>query len=189
MGTRNLTMVVSNNETKIAQYGQWDGYPDGQGKTILEFLKSCDLKEFRKKVDSLRFYTNKEIQEINRLADWTENYPFLSRNIGGEILEAVYNNKVDVLEDFEEFAAQSLHCEWAYVVDLDKNFLEVYEGFNKNKLKKNERFYHFEAKSKHPDYHPIRLIKKYPLLELPYLEDFINDLTEEEEEVDPNHIL
>jgi len=29
MGTRNLTIVTSNGKTKVAQYGQWDGYPGG----------------------------------------------------------------------------------------------------------------------------------------------------------------
>jgi len=38
MGTRNLTMVISDGKTKIAQYGQWDGYPSGQGADILAFL-------------------------------------------------------------------------------------------------------------------------------------------------------
>jgi hypothetical protein len=46
MGTRHLTMVVSNNETKVAQYGQWDGYPEGQGVTILTFLRSKDSSEY-----------------------------------------------------------------------------------------------------------------------------------------------
>ena len=31
MGTRNLTMVIQDQQTRIAQYGQWDGFPDGQG--------------------------------------------------------------------------------------------------------------------------------------------------------------
>lgn len=30
MGTRNLTMLISDGETKVAQYGQWDGYPGEQ---------------------------------------------------------------------------------------------------------------------------------------------------------------
>ena len=40
MGTRHLICVVSDNQYRIAQYGQWDGYPEGQGAAILEFLKS-----------------------------------------------------------------------------------------------------------------------------------------------------
>jgi len=28
MGTRHLTMVIQNKEPKVAQYGQWDGYPE-----------------------------------------------------------------------------------------------------------------------------------------------------------------
>lgn len=38
MGTRNLTCVVKNNKYVVAQYGQWDGYPTGQGQTIVEFI-------------------------------------------------------------------------------------------------------------------------------------------------------
>ena len=49
MGTRNLTTVIKNSETKVAQYGQWDGYPGGQGLTALKFLLKTDLSEFSKK--------------------------------------------------------------------------------------------------------------------------------------------
>ena len=36
MGTRNLTKVIDKNGViKVAQYGQWDGYPAGQGVTAL----------------------------------------------------------------------------------------------------------------------------------------------------------
>lgn len=39
MGTRGLTMVICDGETKVAQYGQWDHYPEGNGITCLEFTK------------------------------------------------------------------------------------------------------------------------------------------------------
>ena len=39
MGTRNLTAVYIDGEYKVAQYGQWDGYPEGQGMTALTFLR------------------------------------------------------------------------------------------------------------------------------------------------------
>ena len=39
MGTRHLTCVVKDGDYKVAQYGQWDGYPSGQGIDILTFLR------------------------------------------------------------------------------------------------------------------------------------------------------
>ena len=45
MGTRNLTMVIHEKKPVIAQYGQWDGYPAGQGTTVLEFLKNYDIEK------------------------------------------------------------------------------------------------------------------------------------------------
>lgn len=50
MGTRHLIIVVSQQEVKVAQYGQWDGYPDGQGKRILTFLRKAKLGRFAKKL-------------------------------------------------------------------------------------------------------------------------------------------
>ena len=52
MGTRNLTMVIHKEEPKIAQYGQWDGYPSGQGSTALKFLFKMmnEDKEFAEKL-------------------------------------------------------------------------------------------------------------------------------------------
>ena len=40
MGTRNLTCVVVEGQHRIAQYGQWDGHPDGQGATALNFIRA-----------------------------------------------------------------------------------------------------------------------------------------------------
>ena len=46
METRHLTLVYKNGAFKVAQYGQWDGYPSGQGLTALKFLRSADLSRF-----------------------------------------------------------------------------------------------------------------------------------------------
>ena len=42
MGTRNITRVVSNNELKVCQYCQWDGYPTGAGRAIAGFIRESD---------------------------------------------------------------------------------------------------------------------------------------------------
>lgn len=48
MGTRSLTFVYSEDETKltarvICMYRQMDGYPSGHGKDLAEFLASSDM--------------------------------------------------------------------------------------------------------------------------------------------------
>lgn len=54
MGTRNLTCVVSNERYKVANYGQWDGYPSGLGISLLKFLnEDIDLNKFKEKVENV----------------------------------------------------------------------------------------------------------------------------------------
>ena len=71
MGTRNLT-IVRNKEgiIRVAQYGQWDGYPEGQGMTALSFIKNKDnLAQLERAIENCRFY--------NRVKDtdnWIEKY-------------------------------------------------------------------------------------------------------------------
>ena len=38
MGTRSLVIAIKNKEVKLAQYGQLDGYPEGQGVGLIEAL-------------------------------------------------------------------------------------------------------------------------------------------------------
>lgn len=190
MGTRNLTMVISEGKTKIAQYGQWDGQPSGQGEIILEFLLKCDLDKLKERVDKLRWATDKEIKKIDATKDWWEKYPFLSRDCGGEILSAVYDGtmtvsdkkkigeripvkvNVEFLVNSEDFAAESLFCEWAYVIDLDKRTFEVYKGFNKKPLTEKDRFFKMSVKQG-GDYNQVKMVKKYSLDKLPTVKDFL----------------
>lgn len=199
MGTRNLTMVISNGETKIAQYGQWDGYPEGQGKTALEFLRGVDLDKFRTRVESLRWLTKEEGEEIDKLPDglWQKMHPYLSRDRGADILNLVMYNKytssrdtvlfggeIIGLVDQSSFAADSLSNEWTYVIDLDKNTFEVYQGFNTEPVKEGERFYNLKDayKASSATYYAVKHLKTYSLSELPTYEQFIADFTKEEAE-------
>jgi len=147
MGTRNLTMVISNGKTKVAQYGQWDGYPSGQGAAILNFFKKADLKVFKEKVDTLpKWITQKEINKLYKDAghtggDWINMKvsnkfkaanPQLNRDMGADVLEFIYNADNPVLlKDDSKFIEDGLFCEWAYVIDLDKNTLSVKCGADK----------------------------------------------------------
>lgn len=198
MGTRNLTMVISNGETKVAQYGQWDGYPSGNGVVVLDFLSTNNLDDFKKKLSKVKFMNGSKEKEINKWLKsigcengwmdgdqsilYHQKYPYLTRDNGAKILGMIMNGEEDEIwiTDSTDFASDSLFCEWAYLVDLDKNVLEVYEGFNKNPLTIEDRF--FNLTDKESEYYPIKLIKKYDLNNLPLESEFIKDLETKEEE-------
>ena len=186
MGTRNITIVIKNKKTKVAQYGQWDGYPSGQGVTALNFLRQSNLSQFGEEVDKLKWFTEKQLEKLEKI-EWKDTHGCISRDTGAEILNEVYEGKVTRLVNQETFVADSLFCEWAYVVDLDKNTFEVYEGFNQEPLTKEDRFFELtENVERRGDnqYHPCKMIKSYPLDNLPTEEEFINyfDKLEEEKE-------
>lgn len=193
MGTRHLIMVIAGGETKIAQYGQWDGYPDGQGVEVLNFLKQIDLrgewKTFYERVRALNWLTKEQSEEIEKDENWPQKHPYLSRDAGARILYAVHFHEMEVNEgygkrkkvpvkitglvDSTAFAADSLFCEWAYVIDLDKKVLEVYSGFNQNPVDETHRFYHLNDKTE-GEYGIIALEHTFSLDELPSREKFLS---------------
>lgn len=62
MGTRNITFVRMNGETKVAQYCQWDGYPTGQGAIVMEIirtiLRSGHLDDLRNRLEKSTLVNN-----------------------------------------------------------------------------------------------------------------------------------
>jgi hypothetical protein len=74
-----------------------------------------------------------------------------------------------------EFAADSLFCEWAYVIDFDSNTFDVYKGFNTQPLKETDRFYFLEDKAE-GNYHPVVIMASYCLDDLPTEKHFLAEL-------------
>lgn len=204
MGTRHLICIFKNGQYKVAQYGQWDGYPSGQGVDILSFLKNKYNKDkFSNALEKVRFGTNEEIEEqwiacgANKGQEWVSSeisdihrkkYPENSRDTGSEILNIIQNDtkKELVLYNHLEFAKDSLFCEYAYVIDLDKNTFEIYVGFNKEPLSERERFFFGGEKLKveykeNYEYYPVKLLRSYDLDNLPSQNDFLKELEPEDE--------
>jgi hypothetical protein len=169
MGTRNLTAVYLDGEPRIAQYGQWDGYPSGQGATVLAFLSKMDRPKFEAALRASHWLTDEEIAAINA-GDWHKTHGYLSRDTGAKILGVVHESGGLGLVNRLDFAADSLFCEWAYVIDLDSNVLEVYKGFNTAPVPAGERFANLPKEKPDAEYFPIRLAKAYPLDALPTTE-------------------
>lgn len=184
MGTRNITMVFHEGSYKVAQYGQWDGDPGGQGLTALLFLLQEGAREkLIAGLSRLAVPTEADIEKINETPNWAQTYPSLSRDTGAEILALIAESQGPLFISLDlKFPGDSLFCEWGYVIDLDKSTFEIYEGFNQDHpLGEGDRFVNL---TKRDSYYPIRLIKSYDLVTLPTKDEFLKEfeLKEEEEE-------
>lgn len=196
MGTRHLIAAKTGGEYKIAQYGQWDGYPQGQGIAVLRFLHNfaSHLPAVEEKLRELSFYSKEEYAEeiLDKYWEnegggnyylsygspekerWDRECRHLSRDAGSEILDMVMNSKVPLkLRNELSFAGDSLFCEWAYVIDFDTGTFEVFEGLNKSPVVEG-RFTTAEFgvdRDGQIEYHPVKLVFSWPL-------DNISELSE-----------
>ena len=190
MGTRHLTIVQKNGEYRVAQYGQWDGYPEYTGLKILEFCKDHlstveGRNMFSEKVLQCNYVSDETVEHIiagvkmmnngydeNYKPYWAKIYPQFTRDTGWEILNLILNSeKGMILQNTIEFIKDSVWCEWAWVIDLDSDTFEAFRGFNNRHLGKNQRFYEFDTE-KDAKYKPCRLIAKWSLDNLPTEEKF-----------------
>lgn len=180
MGTRNLTMVINQEgETKVAQYGQWDGYPSGVGVEVLNFLKDNELfDKFKNNLSKVRFIDaegvdkdfvesyNKNTPEWSNDPDnrteeqkqWFSKY--CSRDLAQEVLVNIANSTEEkiLLRNSENSAKGDGWVEYSYVINLKENTLGVYT---------------------HIDLTPMKV---YNLDDLPENEIFVSELESIEEE-------
>ena len=146
MGTRNLTCVWVDGDFKVAQYGQWDGYPTSAGAEIAsavqDIVNAGGLETFADIVRGCRFITEDELAakyaDLGIEGEWItmedasrfkELYPQIDRDMGYGIVRWLWENGSAELTNNVGFAGDTLFCEWAYVVDLDECALEVYCGY------------------------------------------------------------
>lgn len=200
MGTRHLIAVQIDGKYPVAQYGQWDGYPDGQGLKVLTFLRD-EMREdtFQRKVRALhviddtwklaQFPGATSLEEVRGepVAEYFRKYPQLSRDAGSKVLAMIQSGDDGMpIETEITFAGESLMCEWAYVIDFDKRTFEVFKGFNKETLDPSERF----ASQPTDDYMPsdgipykqVKHAQTWSLDALPTKEAFLAALTPADEE-------
>lgn len=188
-------MVVSNGQTKVAQYGQWDHYPSGQGLIALEFLRDIvskgELEKFKERIDSIRWATEEDAEAVKNDPNWEDTTPWVSRDYGAGILQMIHegvyyvNNfpsdkireetHVEWLINQEKFVKDSLFCEGCFVVDLDEGVFEYHRGFNKKPLTEG-RFKDLEPAKEQDgsvEYYPVRLVATFSLDELPDRKEFL----------------
>lgn len=129
MGTRHLQTVINKEgEKKLNQYGQWDGYPDGQGKDILKFLRNADLLKYQNEINKLKEPSLKKAKEIDADPNWAEKYPYLSRDCGSKIHKMIEQGKVKFVGLMNDEEANRW-CRGFYTINFQTNeFITDYGG-------------------------------------------------------------
>lgn len=134
MGTRHLIRIVDDTGAlRLSQYGQFDGYPGGQGRKVLDFLHSLvegnGLEVFSIGVKRLKFLTKEQIHNIDNGTKSSSDLdpiammPWLSRNTSAAILPIICafahmsDGFIHVVND-ESFGEDDVMCEWIWTIDL-----------------------------------------------------------------------
>jgi hypothetical protein len=154
MGTRNLICIWYKGRFMVAQYCQWDGYLEGQGAKILQFLLvPGNIERLKKGLTRItpvddemvkdilgkhRFSTfknNKKVCECGAAVPFHESPncfpPTLNRDTGAKIFDIIAAARLDdyiPIRSQVEFAHDALFCEYCYCVDLDAEVFEIFGG-------------------------------------------------------------
>ena len=173
MGTRGAYGFHKNGVDKIT-YNQYDSYPSYLGKNIENFIRSTSIEEMNKIFDNIQLVNEEDkptVEQLNHclgigtinldvsrqsLDDWY----CLLRKAQGDL--NWYKKGLRYMIDNADFIKDSLFCEWAYVINLDNNTFEVYEGFQKRPHDNRYKILYSDN-----GYYNCKLIREYPLDDIP----------------------
>ncbi len=155
-------------------YNHMDSYPEFLGENVVNFIKDTPVSLLNQIFDKIILVDNetrpsdKEIMECSKysntdvstgsLHDWY----CLLREAQGE--PNLYKEDLRYMIDNGEFIKDSLFCEWAYVINLDTNELEIYQGFRKKPNTRDNRYRIIKPSN---GYYACEMIISFPLSEIP----------------------
>jgi hypothetical protein len=143
MGTRNVIQVIDREGiVKVSQYGQWDGYPSGQGARVLMYATHF-LKQIEWGLSNCRFIEGDELESVfapftnaegmmtmEQSDDMKQLFPTLLRDACADILGYVAfstaNNPVLLRQEHQ--TALGGWLEGVYILDFSTNkFISKYD--------------------------------------------------------------
>jgi len=148
-----LGFVIDGQEKVTPIYG--DARPATCGAQLVDTLQRLLLN---RPLEQLRTQTQ-TLTVVERLTDQSSR---CARGRLDVLLER------GCIEDAAELPLDSLFCEWAYLIDLDRHRFEIYRGFQRRPHRRGRwstqspRIAHSGGR-----YWPVRLVRRWPLRALP----------------------
>ena len=194
MGTRGLYGVRKNGVDKCT-YNHFDSYPSGLGNDVVKFCANNTVENLNKFFDNIILVlensipTEIQIKECQKAGyvdlsvstQSNEDWYCLLRNLQGNFKEyqkCIDSNSKIYMTDGIDFIQDSLFCEYAYIINLDDEVLEFYEGFQKEPQVGN-RYGTKEDRG----YYPCKLALTIPLDEIDDVDRIVKKMEYGSEEV------
>lgn len=185
MGTRHLINVVYGGQLVISQYGQWDGYPTGQGEDVCDFIREeywyNRLKEKAQKKE-LKFLSSQDAAVLDDIIFPKEDKKkktkprsevvqdvlatmfresHFSRDRGAGILKMAAREIGDFYTiDERDFEHSTIFtCEYVHLLNLDKDTYTIYvpsaSGVKKTKTYRVSSIRKWGDKKVHNEMHKL----------------------------------
>lgn len=173
MGTRGAVGFRAKNQDKIT-YNHFDSYPSGLGQDVLSFIRRHSIEDLKNTANNIQLIQKNSVpseSQIKECRPWTNlsvsnqstsDWYCLLRESQGNL--DAYTNGLKYMIDGQSFLLDSLFCEFAYIINVDKNQLEFYSGFNKKARERKGRYASLRPENSRPDsYYGVALLWKIPL--------------------------
>ena len=192
MSTRGLYGIRKNGVDKCT-YNHSDSYPSWLGRKVLEFCANNtieNLEKFFNKIELVDESSKPTEEQIKKCVEAgyysgvvstksVDDWYCLLRNLQGNFDE--YQDLIDndeaktiFMTDCISFIKDSLFCEYAYIINLDDEVLEFYEGYQKEAQKGNRY-----GETEEDGYYPCKLVFAISLDEI--IEADIDSMVEQME--------
>ena len=182
MGTRGTYGFRKNGTDKLT-YNHYDSYPDYLGRQVVEFCQNHSIEELNKIFDKTIMVNESDTPTEEQIKECIENgfsdfsvssesktdWYCLLRNCQGDLECLADANDHAYMTNSFDFIKDSLFCEYAYIINLDDEVLEFYEGFQKKPQEGNR----YGTKADDSGYYPCKLSLTIPLNEIDDIDKII----------------
>jgi hypothetical protein len=169
-------------------YNHFDSYPSGLGESMVSDVRTllkrkAGIDGFRSLARDLMLVDGKgkptesqkkhlrPVTDLGVSSQSDDDWYCLTRDLQGDLKKTL---EFGFMIDSHEFAANSLFCEYGYIVNLDDLTFEVYRGFQEKehdagryaKVARDAETIERQRKNGY-EYWPIALVATFPLLDIP----------------------
>ena len=164
-GIENATKVTLNN---------LDAYPEFLGHDVVTFVKSSSLKQLNEIFDTIILTnhhdnpTKQQLKECKKITGLKVSkkthytWQYVLEDSQGK--PNLYKKGLKYMLNAKNFTTDNFRYDWAYIINLDENILEIYKGGNKKAPRSCSRYTTTIPKE---GFYSCEIVTAFPLEKIP----------------------